>query len=122
MSIHLSKKYGVNPSVEICSTCGKEIGVVLFGASYKDEKGSTAEAPDSVCMGNLCDDCKKIIKDGGIFFIEVRSDREGVQLTGRVCAIKEEAVSKILKRYDKVNYMESNVWEWIFDNIKYEER
>ena len=25
MGIHLSKKHGVNPSIEICAVCGKEL-------------------------------------------------------------------------------------------------
>lgn len=63
--INLSKEYGVNPSVEICHICGKEMSVVLFGASYKDGNGKTAEAPLQVCSQNICDDCKKIIENGG---------------------------------------------------------
>lgn len=31
MGIHLSKKHGVNPSIEICAVCGKGIGVALLG-------------------------------------------------------------------------------------------
>lgn len=44
MSLTLSKEHGVNSSVSCCEVCGAEIGVVLFGASYKDQKGKTAEA------------------------------------------------------------------------------
>lgn len=36
MGLTLSKKYGVNPSVETCAICGNEMGVLLFGNSYKD--------------------------------------------------------------------------------------
>ena len=68
--VTLSKKHGVNPSVETCTICGKEMSVVLFGTSYKDENGKTAEAPHKVCLGNIRDDCKKVIEGGGIFFIE----------------------------------------------------
>lgn len=71
-AIILSKKYGLNSSVEICHVCGKEMDIVLFGASYKDENGKSAEAPSRICMGNICDDCKKVIEDGGIFFVRVR--------------------------------------------------
>lgn len=35
MGLTLSKKYGVNPSVETCTICGKEMSVVLFGTSLK---------------------------------------------------------------------------------------
>lgn len=34
MGIHLSKKHGVNSSIEICAVCGKEIGVALLGITF----------------------------------------------------------------------------------------
>lgn len=49
-AIILSKKYGLNSSVEICHVCGKEMDIVLFGASYKDENGESAEAPPKICQ------------------------------------------------------------------------
>ena len=51
--IRISKKYGVNPSVETCVVCGKDMSVVLFGTSYKDANGKTAEAPRQVCLGHV---------------------------------------------------------------------
>lgn len=45
MGIHLSKKHGVNPSIEICAVCGKGIGVALLGRLKND-----AEAPREVCQ------------------------------------------------------------------------
>lgn len=119
--ITLDKKYGVNPSVEICHVCGKEMGVVMFGASYKDENGKPAEAPHKVCMGGICDDCKNVIDNGGIFFIEVRDGESGNSpyRTGRIIAVKESAVKGILIRYNKVNYVEHSVWEKLFPNVEY---
>lgn len=118
--INLSKEYGVNPSVETCAICGKEMGVVLFGASYKDENGKTAKAPHKVCMGGICDDCKNVIDNGGIFFIEVRDGESGNNpyRTGRIIAVKEDAVKNILKGYNKVNYVEHSVWEKIFPDVE----
>lgn len=122
--LRLSKEYGVNPSVETCTICGKEMSVVLFGISYKDENGKTAEAPHKVCLGNICDDCKKVIEDGGIFFIEVRDGESGNNpyRTGRIIAVKESAVKNILKGYNKVNYVEHSVWEKLFPNVEYQKQ
>lgn len=122
--ITLSKKYGVNPSVEICHVCGKEMSVVMFGASYKDENGKPAEAPHKVCLGNICDDCKKVIEDGGIFFIEVRDGESGNNpyRTGRIIAVKESAIKDILKGYSKANYVEHSVWEKLFPNVEYQKQ
>lgn len=119
--IRLSKEYGVNPSVEIYHICGKEMGVALFGASYKDENGKTAEAPHKICMGGICDDCKNVIDNGGIFFIEVRDGESGNNpyRTGRIIAVKESAVKNILKGYNKVNYVEHSLWEKLFPDVEY---
>ena len=114
--LRLSKEYGVNQSVETCAICGKEMSVVLFGASYKDENGKTAEAPHKVCMGSICDDCKNVIDNGGIFFIEVRDGEKGTNpyRTGRLIAVKEETVKEMLSEYGKVNYMEHSLFEHYF--------
>lgn len=56
--IRISEKHGVNPSLECCLLCGKEMGIVLFGRLKGD-----AEAPKQVCTGNICDDCKKKLED-----------------------------------------------------------
>lgn len=121
--ITLSKEHGVNPSVETCAICGKEMGVVLFGTSYK-ENGKTAEAPYKVCLGSICDDCKGVIGNGGIFFIEVRDGESGNNpyRTGRIIAVKESAVKNILKGYNKVNYVEHSVWEKLFPNVEYQKQ
>lgn len=100
------------------------MSVALFGTSYKDENGKTAEAPHKVCLGNICDDCKKVIEDGGIFFIEVRDGESGNNpyRTGRIIAVKESAIKNILKRYSKVNYVEHSVWEKLFPNVEYQKQ
>lgn len=112
----LKIKYGLNSSVEICHVCGKEMDIVLFGTSYKDENGESAEAPPKICLGNICDDCKKVIEDGGIFFVEVRDGERGDNpyRTGRVCAVKEEAVKRVFTSYGKLNYLEHSAWEQVF--------
>lgn len=122
--IRLSEKYGVNPSVEVCHICGKEMGLVMYGTSYKDENGKTAEAPRQVCLGHACDDCKKVMDQGGIFFIETQDGESGnnPRRTGRVVALKEEAVKRIFQEgcYSKVNYMEHYLWEQLFPDVSEE--
>lgn len=121
MSITLSKEHGLNPSVEVCHCCGKDMAVVMFGTSYKDANGKTAEAPHSVCLGNLCDECKKVIEDGGIFFIEVRDGESGnnPHRTGRIIAIKESAVMGVLTNYSKINYVHQSIYEKLFGHFEY---
>ena len=119
MGIHLSKQFGVNPSIDTCFICGKETSVVLFGTSYKDENGKTAEAPKNVCTGDICDNCKQIIEEGGIFFIAVKDGESGNNpyRTGQITAVKEEAVQRMFPDfpYKKVNYIEESAYKQIFE-------
>lgn len=65
--IILSEKHGLNPSLEICSICGKDISVVIFG-KLKDD----VEAPKQVCLGHLCEECKKDLeKRKEVIFLEI---------------------------------------------------
>lgn len=120
MGITFSKEYGVNPSVDTCFICGKETNLVLFGTSYKDENGKTAEAPRNVCTGQLCDDCQKVINEGGIFFIVVKDGERGNNpyRTGQIGALKEEAVQKMFPDfpYKKINYIEESAYKQIFES------
>ncbi len=48
----LSKEHGVNPSVSVCKVCGKDDGLVLFGAAIK------GEAPRQHLSNEPCKDCQ----------------------------------------------------------------
>lgn len=63
--ITLHPEHGLNPSIEVCMICGAEMGIALLGNNIK------GQAPHHICTGGVCDDCKKIIDDGGCFIIEV---------------------------------------------------
>ena len=120
MSITLSKEHGINPSVDTCFICGKETNIILFGTAYKDENGKTVKAPQKVCTGDICDDCKKIIDEGGIFFIAVKDGETGKNpyRTGQISALKEEAVQRIFPDfpYQKINYIEESAYKQIFES------
>ena len=120
MSFRVSEKHGINSSVDTCFICGKEISVVLFGTSYKDENGKTTEAPRNVCTGGLCGTCQKVIDEGGIFFIAVKDGEQGENpwRTGQIIAIKEEAVQRMFPNfpYKKINYIEESAYKQIFEN------
>lgn len=120
-NLTLSKEYGVNPSVQICNCCGKEMSVILFGTSYKDENGRTAEAPHKVATGAICEDCQAAIESGGIFFIEVRDGESGNNpyRTGRLVCVKEEAVSRMFSGYSKINYMEQSLFSQVFSEVTF---
>lgn len=71
MSIILSKKHGLNPALEVCFWCGKEMGVAICGRMKGD-----AEAPRRmVCSLEPCPECKKAFEKG-VHIIEVAADGE----------------------------------------------
>lgn len=76
MSLRLSKKYGVNPSILVCPVCGKDVGVALLGAN------GGKEAPKKVTSMDLCDDCKQIVKEGNTFIFCVKQTEKGIKPTG----------------------------------------
>ncbi len=122
MGVRISKKYGLNMSITHCECCGKEIGIAMFGTSWKDPKtGKTAEAPKGVAMG-LCDDCKKVVDQQGLLIIEVRDGESGKNpyRTGRIVGITKEAKERMFKGIESpMCYMEQTMFTQIFgDNIK----
>lgn len=103
--IRLSKEHGVNPSVSLCFWCGKDKNeLVLFGTSYKDEKGKTAKAPSKIVMNyEPCDTCVSNMSKG-VTLIEVIPSSTGamiaeggtkVQPTGRWLVIRKEAALQL---------------------------
>lgn len=64
------------------------------------------QAPHHICTGEICDNCKKIIDDGGCFIIEVEdgSDQKNPYRTGRYCAIKKEAAKKLFGQEHNIVY------------------
>ncbi len=88
--IVLHPEHGLNPSIELCIVCGEEMGIALLGNNIK------GQAPHHICTGEICDNCKKIIDDGGCFIIEVEdgSDQKNPYRTGRYCAMLKWAKEK----------------------------
>lgn len=85
--IRVSPQHGLNPSIERCPICGKEMGIVLYG-KLKDD----VEAPKYSEM-SLCEDCRKQY----ITLLEANDNRKP---TGRRMFIKREAVSERFRNED----------------------
>ena len=67
--ITLSKKHGINPSLDICFWCGEPKGLALCGRMKGD-----AEAPKQMVTSlNPCDKCREKFKLG-VHLIEVTDD------------------------------------------------
>lgn len=89
MSIKLSPKYGVNPSMIQCFFCGEETGeIALLGRLPKD-----AEAPKhAVANHEPCKKCKERFSTGFVIF-EALPDRT---LTGTYWIMDNEHMRTIL--------------------------
>lgn len=108
-TIILSPKHGVNPSITHCECCGKEIGIALMGKLKGD-----AEAPRDVYMG-LCDDCQKVIDQGGVMVIEVKDGEKSPNpyRTGRIVGCSKQFKDRC-KIESPIVYMEESMFTQIF--------
>ena len=76
MSLRLSKKHGLNPSLLVCPICGKDVGIALLGAN------GGKKAPYQMISMDLCDDCKQKVKDGNTFILSAKQTSDEIKLTG----------------------------------------
>lgn len=109
-NIKLSPKYGVNPSITRCECCGKEYGVAMLGKLKGD-----AEAPRDIFMG-LCDDCQKVIDQGGLMIIEVKDGETGKNpyRTGRLVGV-DKRLKDELEVKTPICYMEQSMFSNMFN-------
>lgn len=76
MSLRLSKEHCLNPSLLVCPVCGKDVGVALLIAN-----GSNKAFYQMTSM-ELCDDCKKKVKEGNTFILSAKQTPYGIKPTG----------------------------------------
>ena len=121
-ALRLSKEFGANPSVTRCVCCGKEYGIALFGAGWKDPKtGKTAEAPREVYHG-LCEDCEKVIDQGGVMIIEVKDGEtsDNPYRTGRLVGCSKDFKERN-NIEDPIVYMTESVFNKVFGEVEFKE-
>lgn len=82
MTLRLSQKYGLNPTLLVCPVCGKDTGIALLGANGGKEAPKYSKSPE------LCDECKE--KYITIIEVESESNRKA---TGRRGFIPKEHVN-----------------------------
>lgn len=132
--IRLSPKHGLNPSVTHCFFCGEAFGVALFGQiKRKTDKRSyidgekiidhDAEAPRS-CILDLtpCPRCEEVMEKG-VFLIGIDPEKsttdkiDGFYRTGRVVALKDEAVERIFADHPRLSEVLKNRWIFVDDAV-----
>jgi hypothetical protein len=98
MSIRLSPKFGLNPSMSICFFCQKEKNEIIIPGLLSGD----AEAPrKAVWNKEPCDECKAHMNQG-IILISVDEkksfqDKENPYRTGGWVLIKEDAIKRMIK-------------------------
>lgn len=101
MSIRVSEKYGVNPTIPVCFFCGEEKNeIALLGKITNKQTKEEIEAPMRMVLDyEPCDKCKEAWSKG-VAIIEVTQTDLGrpeiapnAQPTGKHVVLKEEAVN-----------------------------
>lgn len=128
MSIRLSPKYGVNPTIPICFWCGKERGeIALLGRVGDARKHEDFEAPrHAVIDYEPCDKCREHMLLGFTLMEATQSPnnrtstpaQKSIYPTGRFVVVKPEAVQRIFGDMSAANggkaYVESAVFQSMF--------
>lgn len=91
--IQVSEKHGLNPSICLCPICRKDNGIAILGKLKGDIK-----APKYIIGRDLCDECKKQVSDGKMFFIEVNNTSDGkvIGYTGRTIIMNKEDAKRLI--------------------------
>lgn len=139
MSIKLSPEHGVNPSLEQCFVCLKDVGVILFGkisnqkaAAFNKaglptgrESHNDHESPRKVCLNREpCDECKGHMEQGVILISVDESKSEDLQnpwRTGGWCVVTEAFIKRVFNPPELVKtvleqrlaFMPDDAWDMI---------
>ncbi|HOB71153.1 MAG TPA: hypothetical protein PLD55_13340 [bacterium] len=117
MSIRLSKKHGLNPSVSVCFFCGKEKNELVIPGRLKGD----AEAPrKAVWSYEPCDECKKYMSEGVmVCVVKDGSDPENPFRTGRLLVIRDEDAKRIFNvdpEKTRFFFLEESAVEMVFSS------
>jgi hypothetical protein len=95
--MYLSPEHGLNPSLEQCFVCMKDVRVILFGRMKGD-----AEAPRRVCLDKEpCADCKKWMEQG-VVLISVdeeksKGDMQNPYRTGGWIVVRDDFIERVVQ-------------------------
>jgi hypothetical protein len=117
MSIRLSKKHGLNPSVSVCFFCGKEKNEIVIPGRLKGD----AEAPrKAVWNYEPCESCKKYMSEGVmVCVVKDGSDPENPFRTGRLLVIRDEDAKNIFNvdpEKTRFFFLEESAVEMVFSS------
>lgn len=95
MSIRLSEKHGVNPTIPVCYYCGKPRNEVALLGRLKGD----VEAPMHLCIDKVpCDECAGFMEQG-VILISVANGpvtgHDNPHRTGSFAVMRDEAIRRI---------------------------
>jgi hypothetical protein len=92
MSIRLSEKHGVNPSLAICFFCGKDTGEIILPGRLPGD----AEAPRRAVWGyEPCPQCAQFMGQG-VILISVRAEERNPDRTGGWVVVTDDFITRAL--------------------------
>lgn len=127
MSVTLSPRYGVNPTIPVCFWCGEERReVALLGHIGDSRKHEDIEAPMHMVLDyEPCNECRKHM-DMGFTVMEATTSpnsvtnveiQSGVYPTGRYTVLKMDAAIRIFQGIDtsrKKAFVDAAVFKQMF--------
>lgn len=126
MSIRLSKKHGLNPTIPICFFCKEHKNEIVLMGELKDD----IEAPKNLLLDyEPCDKCKEKFK-GGVLIIEATQypnveNQSPIQKdaypTGRYTLVKPEALKEPYNKAGTTALMHLSDYEKLIIGSKKEE-
>ena len=114
MTLRLSKKYGVNPSLLICPIYGNDVGIALLGAN------GGKKAPYRMTSMELCDDCKQKIKEGNTFILSAKQTPDGIKPTGAYMLVPNDCLNVPIPPKG-IFFMEESEFNKLVNNSKQNE-
>lgn len=120
MSIRLSKKHGVNPTIPKCFFCGEDKNEVLLLGHLKGD----VEAPRGAVFNmEPCDKCREYMEKGVILIsvdeAKSASDPKNPYRTGGWCVVSDDFISRVVTPPElrdtilkqRVAFLPDEVWE-----------
>ena len=114
MSLRLSKKYGLNPSLLVCPICEKDVGIAILGANG-DKK-----AHYQMTSIELCNDCKQKVKEGNTFILSVKQISKGIKPTGAYMIVPNNCLNVSIPPKG-ICFMEESEFNKLINNSKQNE-
>lgn len=115
MSVRLSPKHGLNPSLAVCFFCGEDNGEIIIPGMMKGDR----EAPRRACWNmDPCAKCAEHMK-AGIILIEATPTKDGPDRTGRQVVVRDEMISRVFSPAElvadilkkRVAFIEPQAWQ-----------